>query len=81
MENTLDIIKDYLKQHMDNLPEALTAESRLDEIGIDSLSLLEFLFELEDKYDINVPEDVPSPKTIGQLIEVIDRYKPAATNE
>jgi len=81
MENTLDIIKDYLKEHMDNPPEALTAETRLDDIGIDSLGLLELLFELEDNYNINVPDDIPAPETVGQLIKIVDQFKPAATNE
>ena len=81
MDNTLDLIKDYLKQHMDNPPEDLTAESKLADIGIDSLGLLELLFELEEKFGINVPQDITPPETIGQLIEIVDQYKPAAANE
>lgn len=80
MDNTLDLIKDYLKQHTDNPPEALTAESRLDEIGIDSLGRLELIFELEEKYNISVPQDIPMPETVGKLIEIVEKYKPADVN-
>ena len=80
MADTLDLIKDYLNQHLDNPPENLTVESRLDEIGVDSLGLLELLFELEEKYNINVPQDIPTPETVGQLIEIVEKYKPAAVD-
>lgn len=81
MDDTLDLIKEYLKQHLDNPQEELTVETRLDVIGIDSLGLLELIFDLEEKYNINMPQDIPVPETVGQLIETIEKYKPAAVNE
>lgn len=81
MNNNLDIIKDYIDRHADNPPENLTLESKLNEIGIDSMAILELIFELEDKYGIRLPEDIPTPETVGQLLELIEQYKPAAVNE
>ncbi len=81
MNNNLDIIKDYIDRHADNPPENLTLESELNEIGIDSMAILELIFELEDKYGIRLPEDIPTPETVGQLLELIEQYKPAAVNE
>ncbi|MDA8382135.1 MAG: acyl carrier protein [Betaproteobacteria bacterium] len=81
MDNTLDLIKDYLTQRMDNPPAHLTVDSRLDELGIDSLGMIELIFELEDTYKITVPQDVPTPETVGQLIEVVEKYMPAVANE
>lgn len=81
MDNNLELIRDYLERHLDNPPENLTPESRLDEVGIDSMALLELIFELEDKYDIHLPDDVSSPETVGQLIALVEQYKPAAVNE
>lgn len=80
MDNVLDLIKNYLDRHLDNPPENMTPESRLDEIGIDSLGLLELIFDLEDQYKISVPQDIPTPETVGQLIEIIEQYKPVAVN-
>lgn len=80
MDNNLDLIKDYVERHADNPPGNLTPESKLDEIGIDSMALLELIFELEDKYDIRLPEDIPTPTTVGQLLELMEQYKPAAVN-
>ena len=81
MDNNLDLIKDYLSRHADNPPENLTPETRLDELGIDSMSLLELMFEVEDKYNIHLPDDVPTPETVGQFLELMEQYKPAAVDE
>lgn len=81
MEDTLDLIKNYLNQHLDNPPGEVTVDSRLDEIGVDSLGLIELIFEMEEKYKINVPQDLEKPETIGQLIGIVEKYKPAASND
>jgi acyl carrier protein len=79
MDN-LDIIKDYLDRHADNPPENLTPETKLDELGIDSMALLELIFEMEDKHGIRLPDNVPTPENVGQLLKLIEQYKPAAVN-
>ena len=81
MDNNLELIRDYLERHFDHPPENLTPDSRLDEIGIDSMALLELIFELEDKYDIRLPDDVSSPETVGQLLALVEQYKPSAVHE
>ncbi|NDU87177.1 MAG: hypothetical protein G3I09_03190 [Ferrovum sp.] len=81
MVNNLDIIKKYLEKHVDNPPEILTPESKIKEIGIDSLGLLELIFEIEDNYGIHLPENLPMPETVGQLLEIVEQYKPAIGNE
>lgn len=81
MDNNLELIRDYLERRLDTPPENLTLASRFDEIGIDSMSLLELMFELEDKYDISLPDDVPTPETVAELVELVQKYKPALENE
>lgn len=81
MDNNFDIIKDYLARHSDHPPENITLESKLGEIGIDSMGLLELIFEIEDKYGIRLPDDVPMPENVGQLLKLIEQYKPATINE
>jgi acyl carrier protein len=39
-----------------NIPvEKLTPDSRLDELGAESLDVIEIVFGLEEKYDITIP--------------------------
>jgi len=45
----------------------------VDQLGIDSLGFLEFLFELEDKFGISIPqESVADVKTLAELATAID---------
>ncbi len=71
------LIREYINKHVNNPPENITLESKLNAVGIDSLALLELVFELEEKHGVNVPNDVVMPETVAQLIELIEKYKPA----
>lgn len=76
--STLDLIKEYINRQVENPPENLTLDTKLDTIGVDSLAMLELMFELEEKYNIQLPDNAPTPDTIGQLVELFDKYKPAS---
>ena len=76
MDDNLKLIKDFLDRHVTSPPETITLQSSLEEIGIDSLGLLELIFEMEDKYGISLPQDLPAPRTVGDLLELIEKHKP-----
>jgi acyl carrier protein len=52
---------------------SLSPETRLDQIGIDSLSLIEFLFLLEDEFHVRFPEDKNEIQSVEDLILFLDR--------
>jgi acyl carrier protein len=74
----LDLIKEYINSHADHPPENLTLDSKLDAVGLDSLALLELMFKIEDKYNIKLPDDTKKPESIGQLVELVEKFKPSA---
>lgn len=76
MNDNLQFIKDYLAQNLDNPPEDLTPASKLTEIGLESLEQAELVFELEEKYNLRLPSDIQPPETIGDLIALMEKYKP-----
>jgi acyl carrier protein len=80
-DNNLAMLKEFLDKHVKNPPENLTSETRLDNIGLDSMSMLELIFDIEDKYGVHLPDDMPTPETVGQLMALVEKYKPAAANE
>lgn len=47
----------------------------MKEAGIDSLALVEFLFEVEDKLGISVPEQYSNIDTLAELATVIDELR------
>jgi len=53
----------------------ITNEKRIKEdLGADSLDVVEILMNVEDKYGITVPDDVlMGIKTVGDLVAVVDK--------
>ena len=48
----------------------------LSEIGLDSLDLMSILFAVQDKYNIDIPdEDIEGLTTLNMLIKYIDEKK------
>lgn len=53
------------------------AATELAALGVDSLSLLELVFEIEEKFDVKVDEDTPPPRSCGELVALIERLAAA----
>jgi acyl carrier protein len=49
------------------------AAAELASLGVDSLSLLELMFEIEEKLGVHVGEDTPPPRTCGELTQLLER--------
>lgn len=83
---TLQAVQQILQANFPLQPEALHPGARLDALDIDSLSVVEVLFEVEDKFGITVPSDTGAArnqlKTIGDLAAFVDaliaEQRPAA---
>jgi len=70
---TLSEIKDLAAKQFGGEPDSIDEAAPVDRLGIDSLGFLEFLFELEDHFDISIPqESVVNVRTLGDLAAVID---------
>lgn len=75
LNDELEIVRGFLKDRLNLDPGRIVPEAPLDELGIDSLLLLELFFEFEEKLNLNLSQNLPTPKTIGQLIEIVDGLK------
>ena len=68
---TIEVIATQLKAD----PGRITRNTHLDELGADSLQLVEIIFELEEIFnievDLNASEAWGSLKDVGSLIDVI----------
>lgn len=54
--------------------EQITLETSLKDLELDSLDGLSLIFELEEEFDIMIPdEQALKLKTIGEIVEGIDR--------
>ena len=76
----LQIIREFLSEHYEISPESITPETPLDELGVDSLMFFELVFEFEAKLGVHAPnEELTSLKTVGDLIALVHKLRPAVT--
>lgn len=73
--NSLSVIRAFLKERLDIDPERVTPEATLEDLGVDSLMLLELMFEFEEKLNVTLAEDTATPRTVGELLAVVERIQ------
>ena len=68
---TLDTVKEVLESNLDIDPENVTEDATFEDLGIDSLDMVELICDLEEKcsVDFGEPEGLT---TVGNLVEYID---------
>ena len=68
---TLDTVKEVLESNLDIDPENVTEDATFDDLGSDSLDMVELICDLEEKcsVDFGEPEGLT---TVGDLVEYID---------
>ena len=69
--DTLSEIQAMLSNQFELPVEKLRPEQSLEELGIDSLAAIEFIFEIEDRYSITVDER-PQVSTVGDIALLVD---------
>lgn len=69
----LEKMKQILAEQLDADIEKITMETNIaDDLGADSLDVVEMLMAIEDEFDIEIPDDkVETLKTVGQVVEYI----------
>lgn len=70
---TLVRIRELMVRRFELRAEALEAGAPLRGLGIDSLAITEFMFELEDEFGIRLPYERMAIDTLGDIAEAIDR--------
>jgi len=53
--------------------QSADAATELATLGVDSLTLLEMMFEIEEQLGVNIGEDTPPPRTCGELAQLLER--------
>jgi acyl carrier protein len=70
---TLDRIKELAAKQFGGDVQNIDVNAPVDQLGIDSLGFLEFMFELEDAFGFPIPqESVAQVKTLAELSNAID---------
>jgi acyl carrier protein len=69
-ETTFDHICTILREQ-NGVTGELTPETSFEEIGLDSLSVVEAVMACEGDFDIEIDAEA-NPKTVGEFVELVD---------
>jgi acyl carrier protein len=69
---TLELLRQYLQNKASIDPAKVTPDARLEDIGVDSLILIDLMFELEESLNVRVPDMDSRPTTVAELIDLFD---------
>ncbi|MCB4360009.1 acyl carrier protein [Quatrionicoccus australiensis] len=75
--DSLGLIREFLQNRLGVAPERVVADATLVSLGVDSLMMLELMFEFEDRFGITLSKDLKSPKTVGDMTTLMDRLRQA----
>ncbi|MES2190028.1 MAG: acyl carrier protein [Pseudomonadota bacterium] len=56
--------------------DRLVPEATLESLGLDSLAVIEFLFQIEDKFGIQIPDQANPPRTLDEMVQMIEPLMP-----
>lgn len=80
LANTLERLKQLIHEqhHLDM--SAITLDTGLADIGLDSLAVAELLFSIEETMGVDLGDVAPEavPATVGELVSLIDQHQPAS---
>ncbi|MEO1991148.1 MAG: acyl carrier protein [Pirellulales bacterium] len=72
-DRVIDIVANQLMVGADQI----TSEtSFINDLGADSLDTVELVMELEEEFEINIPDDAAEKiQTVGQAVEFIEKHQ------
>lgn len=70
----LEKIKEILSEQFDVAADEIQVDTALqDDLGADSLDVVDLLMSIEDEFSVEIPdEEVENIKTVGALVEYIE---------
>jgi len=76
--NSLKELQALVHEKYGIAPEEIDPHESMRDKGFDSLALAEFLFEIEDRLGVSLPEPDPQMDTLAQLAGLVDRARSGA---
>lgn len=71
--STLQTVQNMMAEQFDLKPEDLTPDAPLDKLGLDSLSMIEFMFNVEDAFHVKMPDERMDIRTIRDIANIVER--------
>ena len=73
MSDTADRVKKIVVEHLGVEADKVTEDaSFIDDLGADSLDIVEFVMGMEEKFNVELPEsEVEGVATVGQAVDLV----------
>jgi acyl carrier protein len=73
VSTTLERLKQLFIAHFDYKIEKLTVTTTLESLGLDSLDIIDFMFDIEKEFNISIPDQEFKVTTIQDMVDALDR--------
>ena len=72
----LEKVKAILSEQFDVEEDSITADTSIaDDLGADSLDVVDLLMSIEDEFEIEIPdEEIDNIKTVGKLVNYTEPH-------
>ena len=77
--SSLKELQDLIQAKYGLDPATLDPHASMRASGVDSLALVEFLFDVEEKLNISIPDNYPDLDTLAELAQIVDGLRAAKT--
>jgi len=71
-----DKVREIIAKQLDVDASTITMESKLvDDLKADSLDVVELIMDLEQEFDIEIPdEQLPKVRTVGDIVDYLEKH-------
>jgi acyl carrier protein len=70
--DSIGLIREFLEDRLGVKPEDVVPAALLGDLGVDSLMMLELIFEFEDRFGVKLSSTLNTPKTVGEMVALMD---------
>jgi acyl carrier protein len=74
VSTTLERLQQLFIARFDYKIEDITATTTLENLGLDSLDIIDFMFDIEDEFNIRIPDREFEVTTIQDMVDDLDRF-------
>jgi len=75
MATIFESVQDILADKYSVPKETVTPESTLESLGLDSLDLIELMFEVEDAFNIRVPQEAGTALKAATVQDIVENIQ------
>jgi acyl carrier protein len=71
--SSLNAVQTIIAAELDLAVSDLDPARSLEELGVDSLGVIEVMFKLEDEFNVKMPDERVPIKTVQDIADLVDR--------